>query len=197
MINKHQDTWYTNEEGFKFQNEPIEDSLSIEKTNSGYIARYLVQDEDPQSPENDDGIILVHYHRDCWIEAKDVVSKDEIAAWYHGEKIKQEKEYHIFPVAAYIHSGVVLSVGDGGCFPDQRWDVSHVGAILVSKKEFRMRKSALEIAESQIKWWNQYLSGDAYGCIKETYANNKKPLDLDSCWGYYGYEDAKKELKNF
>lgn len=44
-----------------------------------------------------------------------------------------------FPVAAYIHSGVSLSLGNGSHFPDQRWDVTRNAAYMwTDRKRFEM-----------------------------------------------------------
>lgn len=40
-----------------------------------------------------------------------------------------------FPVAAYIHSGMSLSLGDGSHFPDQRWDVTRNAAYMWTDRE--------------------------------------------------------------
>jgi len=50
---------------------------------------------------------------------------------------------------------------------------------------------------SLVESWNEYLGGDVYGCVKETYDKNKKQIDQDSCWGFYGYKYALEELKIF
>ena len=107
----------------------------IEKIHyNGYYIN-ICQDDSPMSPDEWlDENFLVHYHRDCWIENK-AVEKGEIADWYRGENESIEKKYWIWPVAAYIHGGVSLSIGSGSHFPDYNWDVSHVGAVLVKRRK--------------------------------------------------------------
>lgn len=46
----------------------------------------------------------------------------------------------------------------------------------------------------RLKSWNQYLSGDVYGIVYEYYDENKNQIKEESCWGYYGYDDTKKEM---
>jgi hypothetical protein len=99
--------------------------------------------------------------------------------------------YFIFPVDAYIHSGVHLSLANTEKYPDRRWDVSTTGYILVKKEminlegenNFQVGESeAKEYAENLIQTWNQYLSGEIYGYqILKT--ENK---EIDSCWGFFG-----------
>jgi hypothetical protein len=61
---------YISEEGFEFIHEPIKDSLKISKTKNGYEARYLTQDDNPISPEEegDDNVFLVGYHRSFTVD---------------------------------------------------------------------------------------------------------------------------------
>lgn len=56
----------------------------------------------------------------------------------HGTgEYKPEEDAFMFPVAAYIHSGVTLSLGRGSHFPDQQWDVTHNAAWMwTNKKRF-------------------------------------------------------------
>lgn len=47
-----------------------------------------------------------------------------------------------------------------------------------------------------VEEWNQCLSGDVYGIIKETYDKDKNQVDQESVWGFYGYDYAIEALKN-
>jgi len=153
----------------------------------------IFQDDSAESPDSwgDDALFLVHYHRDFEVCRDKVVARDTIAALYRGEKSEAvrelKKKYHVFSVATLIHSGVWLRLGSGGFQEDSGgWDTSHVGAALVSKKEFKSRGKAGKAAESLIKEWNDYLSGNVYGyTVKDAESNN-----LDSCWGFFGDYNA-------
>jgi len=204
--------------GFEFTFEPVESTISIIKTKTGYEARYLVQDNDPRSPDEDgdDSLFLVGYHRDFTVDRstrKDGRSVGGISQGlaqdiarggkYEDDSINEEakdycKKYHIFGLEAYIHSGVALALSREGNFPDRQWDVSQLGLVFASKKEWKSREKARKAALGLIETWNCSLSGDVYGCIKETYNNKKEVVgDYDSCWGYYGYKYAIEELKTF
>lgn len=182
----------------QYRFEPIPESLTVQETRTGFEARYLIYDEDPMSPaeDADDNLFLVHYHQDFWVERKDVITIEDVEAWYNGESIFQENDYHIFMVAAYIHSGVQLALGLGRHFPDYQWDVSHVGVILASKKEWPDEEEAKKAAESLVEACNQYLSGDVYFVVKETFDKDGTPTDeYDICGGYSGWEYALEALK--
>ena len=200
------------EAGFEFTFMPMEDSITIKKTKAGYEARYLVQDDNARSPDEDgdDGLFLVGYHHDFYVEGprtfyklpegvkRDPADKGHLLitkeeAQEGAPELK--KEYHIFGLEAYIHSGVALALSQEGNFCDRQWDVSQLGLVFVSKAEWKTREKAREAARGLIATWNSALSGDVYGIVRETYDKNKKQLDQDSCWGYYGYDYALKALK--
>jgi hypothetical protein len=214
MIKKITTTVYKDEDNeFEYTFEPIEDSVSIEKTPEGYKVKYLVQDDNPMSPNewDNDEAFLVHYHRQFWIEHKDIEEND-LADYFTNEEIDKDhylNDYYVFLVSAYIHSGVALRLGVRA-FQRQlpqghyEFDVSCCGAVLVKKKEFgsggvefeHSEEEAERIAQSIVDEWNVYLSGDVYGCIAESFDKEKNSVDHDSCWGFYGYDYAMESLKN-
>jgi hypothetical protein len=195
----------------------------------GYTIK-LEQDECPDSPDNwgNTDVFLVYDHRDFTVKrdgfeprkvfehinAKEPLKEnytddDEFNMDYndYAESIDLKlKECFIFPVDAYIHSGVHLSLAGTRDYPDRRWDVSTTGFVIVDKKEWdfdecRKRDSNLtgktdgEIAryyaEGLIKTWNQYLGGEVY------YMEVLDPEGnlFDSCGGYYGSEAPIEKAK--
>lgn len=189
---------YVSDNGFKFTFEPIEDTVVLQQTPEGFTTKYLSRDTNPQSPDEDwdDTLFLVNYHRDCQIEHGNVITKDEVRSYYQNNEISQTKKFHMFKLNAYIHSGVVLGLAPTS-FPDERWDVSHVGLVCVAREEWPLETQARKAAQSLVEMRNAYLSGDVYGCVAETYDNNKNQLNQNSCWGHVGFEYAKSELEEF
>jgi len=193
-------TTYTSPEGFEFTFEPVEGTITVKKTKDGYEARYITRDMDAESPDSygDDNLFLVNYHRDFDVRNDNIITEDDVRNLYQGEKISQEKDYWIFPVEAYIHSGVSLKLSPSNWQLPQgheQFDVSHVGLVLVSKKEFKSKKKAEKSAEGLVETWNMYLGNDVYGIIKETYTKEKGAGDQDSVWGFYGYKHALSAVK--
>lgn len=146
----------------------------------------IIPDENAQSPnewENEDAF-LVYDHRDFCVKRKG------FDPYYIFEHMKETKKplydgYWYFPVYAYIHSGVSLSLGRTSYPFNDRWDVSFKGFALVKKQKgwTWKRDKAISVAQSIVNEWNDYLSGNVYGYnIEET---------GDSCWGFYGDYDAK------
>jgi hypothetical protein len=202
-ITKRTVTTYTDEAGFQFTFKPVEDTITIKKIKAGYEARYLVQDNDAQSPDEwgDDGLFLVAYHRQFDVRRDEVITKDKAVALSRQDKEDEDypqdiaDKYHAFGLEAYIHSGVCLSLSNEGNFPDRQWDVSQLGLVLVSKKEWPDEKKARAAALSLIEEWNQYLSGDVYGIVKESYDKKKEQCDQESVWGFYGHKHALEALQ--
>ncbi|MFA5311703.1 MAG: hypothetical protein WC375_00125 [Methanomassiliicoccales archaeon] len=58
------------------------------------------------------------------------------------------------------------------------------------------RKIAREFAESTINEFNHWANGDCYGIVVEWFDAEGIQIDNDSCWGFIGYEYAKKELQD-
>lgn len=112
--------------------------------------------------------------------------------------VKQGKGI-VFPVYAYIHGGIALSLGRGGQFSCP-FDSGQIGWILYRKdkmlSEFggkifskALKDRAKKNAEAIIETMNQWLSGDVYGYIIDD-------GEGDSCWGFFGMEDCIEEAKS-
>jgi len=199
-VHKRVTTKYFDDAGHEFSTAPVEDTINIKRVKGGFESRYLAHDEYPQSPDEwgDEDLFLVHYHRDFYVERKKQIEKEELANWYRGGKIGQEKDFHIFPVSALIHGGVALRLGERGFGEDPGgWDTSHVGACLASKKEWKKRDGAEKACDGLVDEWNKYLSGDTYCLVRDRLDAKKKVIDSAVVCGYYGFDEAKKELKDF
>jgi hypothetical protein len=189
----------------------MHDAMYEEKFHNLTIKIY--PDDDARSPDEDgdDGLFLVGYHRDFTVDrgsrdketgkytpgiSQELAQNIARGGEYEDGSVCDEaaeyiKKYHIFGLEAYIHSGVSLALSREGNFPDRQWDVSQLGFVFASKKEWRMRKSAEKAARGLVATWNDYLSGNVYGYVVE----DADGEHLDSCWGYFGdyKEGALKE----
>ena len=106
----------------------------------------------------------------------------------------------LLPLYMYDHSGIALSLGREYPF-NCRWDSGQLGYILIDRewlKEFfgkkyftkKVRAKMLEVAESNVSLYNDYLSGDVYGYQ----VKDRDGESADSCWGFYGYDHEKSGL---
>jgi hypothetical protein len=145
----------------------------------------VIRDPEPQSPkdwDNDDAF-LVYDHRQFSVEVKGF---DPDSIFQHlSETNKSTYEgYWAFPVYAYIHSGVALSLGRSGYPFNDRWDVSFKGFALVKRQKgwTYTHDKAIKVGQAIVDEWNQYLSGEVYGFQ----VLDSEGDDIDSCWGFYG-----------
>ena len=104
---------------------------------------------------------------------------------------KPREDAFLFPIAAYIHGGVTMSLGNGSHFPDQQWDVTRNAAWIWTDKQrfcelcgeqrwmhiyddkertwrpaknrYEFEQSLRREAESLLKEWQQWLDGEVYG----------------------------------
>lgn len=110
----------------------------------------------------------------------------------------------ILPLYLYDHSGITMNTTGFTC----RWDSGQVGYIYASKKDIvkEYGKFDAERAEkqliSEVKSYDQYITGDVYGFILEEKVKCESCGDVeyehvDSCWGFYGLEYLEEELKSY
>lgn len=212
---------WINEDGFEFTFEPEEDSLTIEKTSDGYVARYLSLDSDPLPPdslESDDNIFLVHYHDHyLLLERDEIIKRRDVQNWYRQEftdyddydldddgeeviipatSIPQEKDYWLFAVAAYIHGGISLSLKTSFPCDPRGWDTSHVGMVLVARSEWPDEEKAILAAKGLLESWNMYLGGDVWLAVQEVFNDEKESCAYDVIGGFYGYDESLEVLRN-
>jgi hypothetical protein len=166
-----------------------------------------IYEEDMPMTPNDwdtDEACLVYDHRDFCSEPTlhgykldsswcQVIFED----WSSGRKTVEFNGVHywIFPVFAYIHSGVVLylSRSEANRWEPTGFDTSFKGFALVSKQYPRnwKKEDAKKEAQDLLDIWNQLLSGEVYGYYSE----------YGSCTGFYGDKgreqmiaEAKQEI---
>lgn len=148
-------------------------------------------DENCESPDtwgNRDAF-LVYDHGSFSVE-RDNFNPETINDHCSDKKCLFYNGYFVFPVFAYIHSGVALSLSKNGYPFNYPFDTSMRGFVLIERqKGTYTRKQAIIVAEGIVKEWNDYLSGNVYGF----------DTGNDSCWGFYGdYETSGiiEEAKN-
>ena len=192
----------------EYEFEPVEDTVELREVKDGYELRYLTLDNEPVLPNEwqNESLFLVNYHCNFWVESG-ICAKNVLGYIYTGNETEYDregaeallKEYYCLPIDSYIHSGVRLSLAGGfaGRLPQghEQFDVSRVGAILVSKAVFKTKKRAEEAAEGLVTEWNMLLSGDVYRLVSEKLDRDKKRIDYDIVCGYAGYDYAKDALK--
>jgi hypothetical protein len=143
-------------------------------------------DLDPDMPNdwvNNDQFI-VYDHRDFTVKRDGFDPSDIFEHIQANPKAKLFKGYRIFPLYAYIHGDVALSLGRMTYPFTCGWDTSFKGFVLVKReKDTWSQEDAYKVADSLVDTWNMYLRGEVYGYVSS----------VSSCWGFYG-DDGRKYM---
>ena len=162
----------------------------------GYVIRIRPDDmfDNPRTAwDNLATIVCVNHPR---YKLGDVQTND-VASYLQSENIAV-----CLPVYMYDHNNIALSTKNTYPFNDM-WDAGCVGAIFVSreivKKEYgwikitaERKAKLIQYLQSEIEVYSNYLNGNVYGFILE----NEQGEELESCWGFYGYDECLTEAKS-
>lgn len=156
----------------------------------------VVNDEDPQNPRTD----FDHLGKMVCFSRHGLGDKHD---YPDADAFRESKEFKeaicVKPIYLYDHSGLTISTGPFSC----PWDSGQVGYIIMSREvaisnwgKKNLTKKIIEQAakclEAEVKEFDQYLTGDVYGCV----IKNKEGEEVESCWGFYGLDYAKEEGKS-
>lgn len=103
--------------------------------------------------------------------------------------------YILYPVSLFDHSGTRYFLGCAS-----GWDVGTVGVMFASKEKIReelgckkitkaIREKVKGIFEGELETYTEWANGYVYGYIVEDLAGN----EVDSCWGFMGYNIYDEE----
>jgi hypothetical protein len=155
--------------------------------NVGELVVKIIPDDDRESPRDWDNLgTMVCWHRRYNLgDGKPDCEPSEF----------NPKEHAVcLPLYLYDHSGITMRTGPFGC----PWDSGQVGWIYIDADKIRKEYSVKRISkkllarvasylESEVKVYDQFLTGDVYGFTVET----EDGEDVDSCWGFYGMDEAR------
>ena len=153
---------------------------------NGYLVK-IEQDEDAEGPretQDEHAFIVTTRNRYFQVDGPDGETADTIG----DNREEWEKTHYVYKLNALIHSGVHLSITSTLKEYYMGFDSGQIGFLLVTRDASEI-PSPDKYAEGMVETWNQYLSGDVWGFIIEDGEGN----DIDSCWGFYGFETAKEE----
>lgn len=108
-----------------------------------------------------------------------------------------EKKYIVLPVYKYEHGNVCYNTRGFSC----PWDSGINGFIYVSKDKVREEYGIKNISprivqrikgylKDEVETFSNAVSGEVYGYTIE----NSEGEELDSCFGFYGYDHEKSDL---
>lgn len=105
----------------------------------------------------------------------------------------------ILPIYMYSHGGETINTTGFSC----PWDSGQVGWIFATTedicKEYNckqvnpaIRRRVEQILVGEIETYDQYIRGEVYGY--ELF--DKTGNEIDSCWGFYGFDYIKEEVNS-
>jgi len=159
---------------------------------------HIEPDTDAENPRSFDYNLgrMVCFHRRYMLGDRHTLSEDDFESWGDIRKrlVAEEDAKIILPLYLMDHSGVSMSAEPFGC----PWDSGQVGWIYVGGKrlceEFgadwaQDESRVVEALKAEVAVYDKYLSGDVWGyVIRDAFGE-----EVDSCWGYYGWDDAELE----
>lgn len=158
----------------------------------------IVHDQNCESPlDNDEGVFITHRKGACTPIGNTPLEQEE-----HEDIARRIASGELIGLAVYCyeHSGIALSTSRTGQFCD-RWDAGQSGYIYVTKKTAldwhggkilskAKRAQTIKNLEGIVSEYGRWMNGECYGYVIEDDGTN-----LDSCWGFIGYEYAEEEAK--
>lgn len=155
--------------------------------------------------------------RDLLVDPDGGVKRENIRLPYRGKWdliIKQHEIDGDFqdPDAVFLniyeHGGKMYEVpGDAAYHPDAAFDWSFGGAVWVPDTVLRVyeskglskkkrRKMMVKWARQAVEVYNNYMNGSVYGVVIQDHDINGDLIEEDSCYGFYGSDDAESELND-
>jgi len=209
-------------DNFETTFEPIEDTITIDKTKEGYTIKYLIQDDCNETPREWDNLgKMVCWHRNYnlgdkhnYAEPSDFfigmaedlgISEKQLETFSSDAMQKfvlKHKDIILLPLYLYDHSGISMRTYPHG--QHVAWDCGQVGYIYVTKemviKEYgkftkKNIEQAIEVMKGEIDTYDKCIQGEVYCCVMDKYDHKKNKLDYDVVGGYYGADYALKTLK--
>jgi hypothetical protein len=137
------------------------------------------QSEYPWNPrEDNEGNItmIVCWHRNYNLGDVRITDNDDLEQYEesYGKEIQEAKKWGLFSkVYIYDHSGIDLSLGDFGNWPDILWDAGQVGFMYVNVKKAlnafgrkrmtkKFAKKLEKVLQEEFDVWRNYCIGDTY-----------------------------------
>jgi hypothetical protein len=172
--------------------EPVET-----KQYHGYTIE-IHQDPDPQNPREWDNLgKMICFHRGYDLGDKHDMGPEDL------QKLVARNDVVSLPLYLLDHSGLWMNTTGFSHIDPQRWDWGQLGYIYVDATKLRkeygskfsadsVRKKALKVLESEVKTFNDYLTGNVYGYL----VKGPDGSHIDSCWGYYGESGTTDAMKS-
>jgi hypothetical protein len=164
-----------------------------ETTTFGNYNIRVMADSDPESPREWDNLGTMV----CWHSRYNLGDVDGNREYESPEAFLEEiGDAIVLPLYLYDHSGITMNTTGFSC----PWDSGQVGFIYITldkvRKEYGWKKITKKRREQiekyltgEVETYDMYLRGEVYGFNITRNDEDGEEVDIDSCWGFYGYDD--------
>ncbi|MGQ9571470.1 MAG: hypothetical protein ACUVUQ_11665 [Thermodesulfovibrionales bacterium] len=167
----------------------------------GYIIK-IYQDDLAEDPREWDNIAKFYcWHREYTLGDDHKFSIDEFKTLLN----QHERDWYTFTLYMYEHGTIEFSLSNTEYPFNCPWDSRQVGWVIVETEDIKKNfpdlseehypSKALEIADTEVKIYNDYWAGNVYGYVIEREIKDAicpgcgQKIEnelIDSCFGYYG-----------
>jgi hypothetical protein len=156
----------------------------------------IEQDICPESPREWDNLGTMV----CWHRRYNLGDKQPNCTPQEFLQRLEEEEgqgYVILSLYLYDHSGITMNTTGFMC----PWDSGIVGYIYCLEEDIEREYGEVttetvnkvrNVLRQEVKIYDQFISGDVWGYFIEDEDGDV----LDSCWGFYGYNDCEAEAES-
>ena len=151
----------------------------------------IYQDESGFSPREWDNMSTLY----CWHKNYNLGDSHDYEYPQHFLDTVDRENDILVSLYFFEHSGCSISTSPFIC----PWDSGQVGWAYISKetiiKEYgefteENKAMALRCLEAEVETYDHYIQGSVYGYILK----DAWDREIDSCWGFYGYDHEKSGL---
>lgn len=156
----------------------------------------IYTDDYAESPREWDNLAqFVCFHKRYDLGDKHDIDHNDYESWEEMIEANTKEGDIVEPLYLLDHGSITISTSPFMC----PWDSGRIGYAVVTKEAIiecygddspESRSRALRCLEAEVETYDHYLQGSVYGF--ELYDEND--VLLDSCFGFYGYDNEKNGI---
>lgn len=175
----------------------------------GIAAYTIVHDDDPLGRESCDNLTtIVTGHRRYCLGDENFSNPDRLTGYiedYRSDLLWASKWGLLKGIYMYDHSGIAVSLGGYGSWPDRQWDCGKLGFIYIKPENIeklmgwkRINQDRVELLkgylEQEFAAWKAYLEGDTYNVFNED-GDIEESGTLEQCEKYVAEMKTRERME--
>lgn len=147
------------------------------------ISVEIIYDQFADSPRSwDNATKFAMFHKRYDLPNELGIRHEDYNSWDEMQEALDKEYKWVYPVYMYDHGGVAFAINQFSC----KWDSGQVGFIV--SNEGNAHEAYTNVTQ-ELKEFNHYISGEVYGV--RVFEDTE---EIDSCYGYYGYDHRQSGL---